>query len=136
MVTEEEISTTLWSLKVFKAPRPDGLHAGFFQRFWIIVGDSIKEEVKKVFRERKVIDYLNSTSIVLMPKVQGPESIRSCRPISLCNSVYKIISKVLVGRICLLLDKIISPHQSAFVPGRKGVDNAIIVQEIVHTIDN
>lgn len=67
--------------------------------------------------------------------MQGPESIRSYRPISLCNSVYKIISKVLVGRIRPLLDKIISPHQSAFVPRRKGVDNAIIVQEIVHTID-
>lgn len=57
MVTEEEISTALWSLKAFKAPGPDGLHAGFFQRFWIIVGDSIKEEVKKVFRKRKVADY-------------------------------------------------------------------------------
>lgn len=30
MVTEEEISTALWSLKAFKAPRPNGLHAGFF----------------------------------------------------------------------------------------------------------
>lgn len=135
MVTEEEISTALWSLKAFKAPGSDELHAGFFQRFWIIVGDSIKEEVKKVFRKRKVPDYLNNTSIVLIPKVQGPESIRSYHPISLCNSVYKIISKVLVGRIRPLLDKIISPHQSAFVPGRKEMDNAIIVLEIVYTID-
>ena len=33
MVSEEEISAALWSLKAFKAPSPDGLHAGFFQRF-------------------------------------------------------------------------------------------------------
>ena len=33
MVTEEEIRAALWSLKAFKAPGPDGLHAGFFQRF-------------------------------------------------------------------------------------------------------
>ena len=30
MVSEEEISATLWSLKAFKAPGLDGLHAVFF----------------------------------------------------------------------------------------------------------
>lgn len=127
LVTEEEIFAALWSLKAFKAPRLDGLHAGFFQRFWITVGDSVREEVKKAYRERKIPKYLNNTSIVLIPKVQGPESIGNYRPISLCNSIYKIISKVLVGRIRPLLDRIISPYQAAFVPDRKGVDNAIIV---------
>ena len=90
--------------------------------------------MKKAFRERKIPKYVNSLSIVLIPKVQGPKSIGSYRSISLCNSVYKIISKVLVGRIQPILDRIISPHQVAFVSGRKGVDNAIIVQEIIHTI--
>ena len=52
----------------------------------------------------------------------------------LFRSVCKIISKVLVGRIRPLLDKLISPCQAAFVPGRRGVDNAIIVQEVIHTI--
>ncbi|XP_030970453.1 uncharacterized protein LOC115990809 [Quercus lobata] len=33
-----------------------------------------------------------------------------------------------------LLDKLVSPIQSTFVPGRKGVDNAIIVQELIHTV--
>ena len=38
MVMEDEIKTAPWSLKAFKAPGPDGLHAGFFQRFWLVVG--------------------------------------------------------------------------------------------------
>ncbi|XP_030970339.1 uncharacterized protein LOC115990671 [Quercus lobata] len=33
-VLEEDIRVGLWSLKLFKAPRPNGLHAGFFQYFW------------------------------------------------------------------------------------------------------
>ena len=45
MVTEEEIKAALWSLKAFKAPGPDGLHAGFFQRFWLVVGRSVSGEV-------------------------------------------------------------------------------------------
>ena len=128
MVTDEEISTALWSLKAFKAPGSDGLHARFFQRFWVIVGDSVRKEVKNIFRERKIPDYFNSTSIVLIPKVQGPKSIGSYCPINLCNSVYKIISKVLVERIRPFLDKIISPCQATFVSRRRGVDNAIIVK--------
>jgi len=37
------------------------LHAGFFQRFWLTIGDSVKEEVMKAFVERKVPDYLKKT---------------------------------------------------------------------------
>ena len=127
LVTEEEIRAALWSLKAFKAPGLDGLHAGFFQRFWLVVGRSISEEVIAVFREKKIPEYMNSTNIVLIPKTQGPESIGSYRPISLCNTVYKIVSKILVGRIRPLLDQLISPCQTAFVPGRRGVDNVIVV---------
>ena len=132
MVTDEEIFTAIWSPKAFKAPRPDGLHAEFFQRFWHIMRGSVREEVKYVFRERKVPDYLNRTNIVLIPKNQGPESISNFRPISLCNLVYKIVSKIIVSRIRSLLNHLISPSQATFVPGRRGVDNAIIVQEIIH----
>ena len=46
-------------MKPYKAPGVDGLHAGFFQRFWLVVGDSVKREIKKVFIRQKVPDYLN-----------------------------------------------------------------------------
>ena len=71
----------------------------FFQRFWLIVGDLVKKEVNRAFVERKIMEYLNSMHIVLIPKIQGPETIGNYKPISLCNSVYKIISKIIVARI-------------------------------------
>ena len=99
-----------------------------------MVGDSITEEVKKVFNERKVLEYLNRTLIVLIPKIQGPETIGNYRPISLCNTTYKIISKVIVARLRPHLEHLVSPYQTAFVPGRRGIDNVIIVQELIHII--
>ena len=46
------------------------------------------------------------------------------------------MTKIIVGRIRPFLSKFISPYQSTFVPGRKGLDNAIIVQEIIHSMAN
>lgn len=54
-ITMEEIRSTLRSLKAFKAPRPNGLHASFFQRFWPIVGELVVREVKKNFIKKNII---------------------------------------------------------------------------------
>ena len=132
VATEDEIKAALWSLKAFKAPSPDGLHA--IHRFWLTVGRSVIDEVKKVFVDRRVPDYLNRTHIALIPKIQGPETLGNYRPISLCNTVYKIITKIIMARLRPFLDKLISPLQTAFVPGRRGIDNAIIAQEVIHSI--
>ena len=61
---------------------------------------------------------LSSTFIALIPKVKNLISITDFRPISLCNVIYKIISKVLANRLKIILPHIISPFQSAFIPGR------------------
>ena len=98
------------------------------------MGKSVLEEVGKIFTERKMPEYLNRTHITLIPKVQGPEALGNYRPISLCNSVYKIVTKIINARLRPFLDKLISPLQSAFVLGRKSVDNAIMVQEIIHSL--
>ena len=136
MVTNAKIKDGIWALKAFKALSPNGLHEDFFQRFWLIVGDSVKDEVRKTFMECKIPKYLNRTNVVLIPKKVGPESLGNYRPISLCNTVYKIVTKILVARNRPYLDKLVSPLQSTFMPGRRSVDNAIVVQEIIHTISN
>ena len=83
--------------------------------------------MNKVFLERKVPGYLNKIHIALIPKILGPKTIANYRLTSLCNTVYKIITKIIVARLRPHLDKLISPLQVAFVLVRKGVDNAIIV---------
>ena len=50
--------------------------------------------------------------------------------------MYKVVTKIVVGRIHPLLNKLVSPVQAAFVPGKRGLDNIIIAQELIHSIDN
>ncbi|KAL0291884.1 UNVERIFIED_CONTAM: putative mitochondrial protein [Sesamum angustifolium] len=51
-------------------------------------------------------------------------------PHSCCNVLYKVITKIIVQRLRPLLDKMISPSQNAFVPGRSIGDNILLAQEM------
>jgi hypothetical protein len=77
---------------------------------------------------------VSDTAIVLIPKVQCPETLKDYMPISLCNVIYKVVSKCLVNRLHPILDGIISESQSAFIPGRMITDNALIAFECIHAI--
>jgi hypothetical protein len=78
----------------------------------------------------------NKSFIALIPKASGSHTAHQFRPISLCNIVYKIISKILANRLKTTLPKIISPLQSAFVRKRNIQDNSILAHELLHSFKN
>ena len=58
------------------------------------------------------------------------ESTNLFRPISLCSTIYKIISKLLTDRLKLVLNKLSHPSQGAFTPHRFIQDNILMSHEI------
>jgi hypothetical protein len=92
--------------------------------------------VYNFFSEGIMPEGVNETSLVLIPKIHHPEELKDFRPISLCNVVYKIMSKCLVNRLRPYLHEMISPNQSVFVPGCLITDNALIAFECIHSLQH
>ncbi|KAL5543498.1 hypothetical protein UlMin_007282 [Ulmus minor] len=63
-----------------------------------------------------------------------PQSVNEYRPISLCNVIYKIVSKAITNRFRLILDDVIGDPQSAFVPSRLITDNILLGFETMYWI--
>lgn len=89
---------------------------------------------KTIFETGELPENVNCTLVCLIPKVKQPKQVFALRPISLCNVLMRILSKLMANRLKPCLPSIISNQQSAFIEGRLIMDNALIAYEIDHYI--
>jgi hypothetical protein len=134
--TVEEITKALNQMAPTKAPGPDGFSACFYQRNWSTIHGEVCKAILHFLNFGVLDEHINSTYIALVPKIGSPVSVSDFRPISLCNVIYKLISKVLANRLKSILPDIISYTQSAFIPGRLITDNIIAAYETLHSMQN
>jgi len=116
----------------YKAPGPDGFEASFYQQHWTILKEQLYAAIKDFFGLGKLLKEFNHAFITLIPKVDNSETTSQFRPISLCNTFYKFVAKILVNPLRLLLERIIHPTQSAFVPQRAIHDNILRAHEVIN----
>ena len=97
-----------------KAPGPDGYIAAFWQSNW----ETVKRDILNIFKDfpstGKFVKSLNSTFIVMVPKKVGAEDLKDSRPISLVNSLYKLLAKVLANRLKRLMNGLVNKAHNAF----------------------
>lgn len=128
---DSEIVEAINFFQPLKAPGPDGLYIYFYQHYWSDIKQSITTFCHQIFSTHAISSEINTTYICLIPKNNHVASVIQYRPISLCNTIYKVITKIIVNRLMPLIPKIISPTQTSFQQNRRAADNAIIVQEII-----
>ena len=99
-----------------KAPGPDGMPPIFYQSYWHVVGEDVIAAVLSCLTSGKIPASLNHSYVTLIPKTKSPEKVTEYRPISLCNVIYKLISKVLANRLKKVLPHVVSEHKVLLSP--------------------
>ena len=98
-----------------------------------IFGPTVSVEVSAFFRTGVMPANIARSNLILIPKSQDANQVGQFRPISVCNVLYKLISKIISLRLKPFIADCISPTQAAFVPGRDISENVILLREVLHS---
>ncbi|KAI9198086.1 hypothetical protein LWI28_009807 [Acer negundo] len=118
VLSADDIHDAVFAMDAASAPRPDGFSGSFYQRCWDVVGSDVVLAVQDFFITGVIFPGLNSSFIVLLPKLRDSISVDQFRPIVLSNFLFKISSKSLADYLARVAARIISPQQFGFIRDR------------------
>jgi hypothetical protein len=124
----------LCSFQKDKSPSPDGFTVEFYLGYFDILGNDLLRVVEYSMTSDKLMASFNANFIALIPKIDNPTNFDQFKPISLCNNIYKIISKLIATRLKDTLSTHISPKQFGFLQGRQIHEEIGLTQEGLHSI--
>jgi hypothetical protein len=132
---EDEIKKVIMQLPNEKAPGPDGFIGLFYSKCWPIIRMDLLEALRAFHSLRtQRFDLINEANVVLLPKAPGAATTTEFRPISLINSLAKIITKVLADSLAPRLNDLVSTCQNAFIKKRCIHDNFLYVQSVIKAL--
>ena len=118
-ITKAEVLTSLKSLNLNRSPGYDGLPAEFYVVFFNDICDMLLDSFHFSFEQGFMSSTQRTGIITLLPKKdRDPYFVKNHRPISLLNTDYKIIAKVMANRLKIFLHEIINDDQTGFMKGR------------------
>lgn len=96
---ETEVFLILDTMAADKAPGVDGFLMGVLKQWWSFMKIDFIALLHNFYHSGKLDWRLNTTLIALIPKKLDSSWITDYRPFSLVTSLYKILSKLLAGRL-------------------------------------
>ena len=133
-MTQEEVDQATKSMPLGKALGPDGFTTDFFHHCWDLVRKESWEVAEESHTSGQVLLYLNVAFLTLIRKEEMDTNPKQFRPISLCNVIYKIITKVVANGVKPIMTFIISKEQAGYMEGRQIMDTVILAHEVIHSL--
>lgn len=118
-ITEREITESIKELKNGRTPGSDGLPSEFYKFFWVDVKSFVFDSIQYAFKHGELSIEQRRGIITLLPKkLKNRLLLKNWRPITLLNTDYKIIAKILAKRMQTVLPSLIHNDQTGYIKGR------------------
>lgn len=138
-ITINEVKKAIDDLSPGKTPGPDGLGAAFYKIFKHELSPVLCDVYAEAYENNVLPPSFRQSHTVLIPKTEDVVKLRSMgayRPISLSNVDYKILMKILAGRLQSVVQDIVGPHQTCGIKGRSIITNVHIARSILDCCDS
>ncbi|CAK8533160.1 unnamed protein product [Lathyrus sativus] len=130
-ITEDDIFKALRGIGDLKAPGLDGYGAKFFKASWTTIKTDVIAAIREFFEIGKIYKPFNNVVVSLIPKSNEACEIKDYRPIAVCTTFYKIISKILTDRLGSVLPSVISHNQAAFIQGQNIHNHIMLATKLI-----
>jgi len=131
-ISLEECKKALYEMSSNKSPGSDGFTVEFFRFFWDDIGTLLLDGYNYSFQTKQLSIEQRRGVITLIPKKdKDTRLLKNWRPITLLNTDYKILTKVLASRLQAALKDIISEDQTGYIQGRYIGENIRVIDDII-----
>lgn len=135
-LTIEECEEALKNMKNNKSPGSDGLPVEFYKTFWNDIKSILIESLNYAYEVGELSPTQKRGILTLLFKKNDKYLLKNWRPISLLNTDYKILARVLADRLKCVINKIIHTDQNGYIKGRSIGYNIRLIQDVIEYFEN
>ena len=134
VVSEAEVRESMARMVSGTAPGPDGVPVELFKRSGEHFVPVLARLFSAVGTERKSPPGFTDGAIITLPKGGDATQPGNYRPITLLNTDYRLLAKVLADRLLVSMGSVVDPAQTAFLRERRIGDNIMLLQLLPHSL--
>lgn len=128
--TTEELTEALKSLKAGKAPGPDDIHPEFLLHAGDVASEWLRQFMSTSMDSCKIPKIWRKATVIALPKPNKPkDDPKSYRPISLLCVPFKLLERMIHGRINPIIDPQLPHEQAGFRKGRSTADQVTLLTQ-------
>jgi hypothetical protein len=119
------------------SPGSDGFTTEFYKFFWPDIQNVVFKSFQHSFKNEKLSIEQRRGILTLIPKLQKDvRYLSSWRPLSLLNTDYNILAKILVNRLHHIIDTLVSEDQNGSIKGRFIGQNIRTISDMIECMEH
>ncbi|KAI8427328.1 hypothetical protein MSG28_001907 [Choristoneura fumiferana] len=134
-ILETEVINAIKTQKDGKAPGDDKISNEILKNTLTVISKPLTILFNKILETEQIPTQWTKSTIVLLHKKGDKNEINNYRPISLMSNIYKVFSKIILGRITKQLDENQPREQAGFRTDYSTIDHIHVVRQIVEQLN-